>query len=203
MPFARVARRWLRLPEPFRARHFRRREAWRPDYQIVAAALLERLEFTSALDVGCANGFLLEAFLAAGKRVAGIEVSPQVREVLPPALQEVVVIGDFTRASGAWDLVCCVEVAEHLPPRRSEPLVATLAAAGERWIYFTAAAPGQRGRGHINCRPHAEWQAMFRGHGWVLDEAATARLRESLQGLRQATWLRANSLLLRPADQVG
>ena len=190
---------WLKLPSRYRAKHFRRREEMRPDYARVAASLLERLDFETVADVGCANGFLLEAFLDAGKRIAGIELSPAVVEVLREGVAPYVAIGDFAEMTGRHDLVCCVEVAEHIPAERSAELVATLARLAERWIYFTAAPPGQSGHGHINCRPHAEWLGMFAERGWSADDALTTAFRGDLEALEKAHWLRANSFVLSPS----
>lgn len=198
-------RSWLGRPKPYGRRHFRRREVLRDDYGLLAQALLRHLDFASALDVGCGNAFLLEAFLAAGKEVGGVEASPAIRSVVGPELAEAVQIGDFreattvTRADGSrrWDLVCCVEVAEHIEPSRSEELVETVTTAAGRWIYFTAAPPGQTGHGHINCRPHSEWLAWFGERGWVPAPPAGEAVRRALGRARRAVWLRGNSFVLK------
>ena len=186
---------WLNRPAPYRARHFRRRETLRPDYRRLARALMQLVPFSSAVDVGCANAFLLEEFVDAGKEVTGVELSPEVVEVLSPEIRHAVLIGDFADLAGRWDLACCVEVAEHIPPPRSAELVDIVARIARRWIYFTAAPPGQPGRGHINCRPHDEWLEMFAHRGWETDEPRTARLRDTLASLETAVWLRGNSFL--------
>lgn len=193
----------FRIPERFRRRHFLAREKWRGEYEVLAAALLRHLEFTSVLDVGCANGFLLGEFLRAGKRVAGIEVSAEVLEILPPELREVVRVGDFTAARGRWDLVCCVEVAEHIRPRRSAELVAALTGVATRWIFFTAAPPKQHGHGHINCRPRSEWLAMFEALGWREVPETTRAIAEDLSILRDTPWLRENGMALAPSHRPG
>jgi SAM-dependent methyltransferase len=193
-------RRWLGRPKPYGVRHFRRRQELRGDYALLAGALLDRLEFDSVLDVGCANGFLLERFAAAGREIAGIELSPEVAEVQPPEVAPVVVVGDFAevprRFPRPFDLVCCVEVAEHIDPARSRELVTVVTNAARRWIYFTAAPPGQSGRGHINCRPHEEWLGWFAEEGWRVGREETETLRAALAQLTRATWLRGNSFIL-------
>lgn len=202
MGLAKIAT-WFRRPSLYKARHFRRREEMRADYQTVARSLLDHLDFDSVADVGCANGFLLEEFLAAGKPIAGIELSPAVVEVLADSIKPYVRIGDFSELDGAYELVCCVEVAEHIPPDRSEDLVAALTSRAQKWIYFTAAPPGQSGRGHINCRPHAEWLELFEARGWVRDDERTDELRNDLGTLQRANWLRGNSFVLSPAPSAG
>jgi SAM-dependent methyltransferase len=194
-----VLRRLFRLPERFAKRHFERREKYRPDYDLLRGSLLELMDFESVMDIGCANGFLLEGFDAAGKRVGGVELSPEVLDLLPKALGAKVTIGDFSEAAGDWDLVSCVEVAEHVPPGRSIDLVDTVTRLAGRWIYFTAAPPGQKGRGHVNCRPHDDWLGWFDERGWKLDEERTQDLRRRLEDLPTCHWLRGNSMILRPA----
>ena len=171
----------------------------RPDYRRLAASLGELLDFDSIVDVGCANAFLLEAFGEGGKEIAGIELSPAALEVLDPHIRDAVQIGDFAELRGTYDLVCCVEVAEHIPPERSLDLVATITGAARKWIYFTAAPPGQGGHGHINCRPHEEWIAELSAQGWVVDQERTDALRSDLERLQRATWLRGNSFILGPS----
>lgn len=195
----RKVRRWLGKPDPFGLKHLRRREEFRADYEVLAHSLLSRLDFETVMDVGCANGFLLSAFLAQGKEVSGVELSPHVHEVLPRELIDRVRIADFSEIEGRWDLVCCVEVAEHIPPQRSEDLVRSVSSGATRWIYFTAAPPGQSGHGHINCRPHEEWLGWFGGSGWVANDALTAGLREDLERVSRAHWLGKNSFILEPA----
>ncbi|MFP3941146.1 MAG: class I SAM-dependent methyltransferase [Thermoanaerobaculia bacterium] len=197
-------RTWLGRPKPYGRRHFRQREALRADYRLLARSLLRHLDFGAVLDVGCANAFLLEVFRDAGREVAGIEASPAIRSVLAPELCGVVRIGDFREAldlvraggPGAWDLVACVEVAEHIEPDRSEELVETLVSVAGRWIYFTAAPPGQTGHGHINCRPHGEWLAWFEARGWAPAPPETDAVRRDLSHLGRAVWLRGNSFVL-------
>lgn len=193
-------RKRLGRPSPFAARHFRKREALRQDYALLADALLDLLGFDSVLDVGCANGFLLERFAAAGKEIAGIELSPEVAEVLSPEVAPAVAVGDFAevprRLPRPFDLVCCVEVAEHIDPARSRELVTVVTNAAGRWIYFTAAPPGQSGRGHINCRPHEEWLGWFAEEGWRVAGEETDALRAALEHLTRAHWLQGNSFVL-------
>ena len=184
----------------FQARRFRNREKYRPDYEVLAQTLLDMVEFRTMFDIGCANGFLLEYFQRAGKDVAGIDLSPDVKHVLPPNLVDRVQIGDFLQARGRYDLVCCVEMAEHLPAERSVELIDKVISLAKGAIYFSAAPPGQLGYGHINCRPQREWLDWFGQRGWVAHHPDTTRLRSALRALRRARWLQRNSFLLLPAN---
>lgn len=186
----------LGIPSAFHRRQFAARERFRSDYRILADSLLAHLDFATVIDIGCANGFLLEPFLAAGRDAVGTEVSPEVLAVVPPELRSRIRIGDFTTSEGIHDLVCCVEVAEHIRPARSDELVATLTRLSRRWIWFTAAPPGQTGHGHINCRPHDDWIARFAARGFAVDRERTDLVRCDLERLAVAVWLRGNGFVL-------
>ena len=186
-------------PKPFRSKHFHRRAKYRPLYLELAAILVDELDFDSAIDVGCGNGFLLEGFLEAGKSVRGVDSAPGALEVMPGSVTETVTIADFSAVEGISDLVTCVEVAEHLVPERSESLIETLTGSASRWIYFTAAPPGQPGRGHINCREPQDWLDWFAGRGWELDPEKTTVVKRRLSPFAQAPWLSRNSMVLGPA----
>ena len=59
-----------------------------------------------------------------------------------------------------FDIVQCLEVAEHLAPHSGEGLISTLCQHGDI-ILFSAAIPGQGGEGHINERPYDYWRDLF------------------------------------------
>jgi SAM-dependent methyltransferase len=183
----------------FSEEHFRKRLRFRENYRTISSALLSILDFNTVLDLGCANGFLLEDFLMGGKLVKGVELSLDVLGVLPSELVDKVQIADAVTLGkiGNFDLVSCVEVAEHIFPEQSGPLLDTIVANAKKWIYFTAASPCQPGHGHINCRQQFYWLNEFRKRGAVLDWERTEELLRSIHGLQPAEWLEWNSLILR------
>jgi hypothetical protein len=190
---------------PFHARAFRRREAFRPNYEQLSRALLGTLDspVSSLLDVGSANGFVIDAMLGLGvDEVQGVELSPEVKPFLSAAARQRTRFADATGLGhvGDFDLVTCIEVAEHIPPGRSEHLLDTLAANSTRWIFLTAATPYQPGHGHINCRPHFFWINALRHRRFHLDFDRTERLVRAIHGMEPCTWLPLNSLLFRRAD---
>lgn len=189
---------YLAKPILFQEEDFEDRESFREDYIKIADMLNQQLEFNTVMDVGCANGFLLEALIDLNKDARGIELSPEVVNVLPERLKKLVEIKDFRELTGSYDFVSCVEVAEHIPPYRSKDLVKALVGAAKGSIFFTAAGPGQTGVGHINCRPHSDWLEMFADHGWENDSAKTESIRTELKKLPTVSWLHFNAFILRP-----
>ncbi|MBN9509431.1 MAG: class I SAM-dependent methyltransferase [Alphaproteobacteria bacterium] len=171
---------------------------WRADYDFLADALMRAVAFDSVLDLGCGTAFLLARFAAHGKRVAGVEASDHAREFVPAEVRDAVVPGDLTTPLdlARHDLVVCAEVAEHLPASRADHLVETICRAAGRWIFFTAAVPGQGGFGHINEQPHAYWIERFEPYGARLDPARTQALRAELLPALQVTWWFARNAML-------
>ena len=84
-----------------------------------------------------------------------------------------------------FDLITCLEVAEHLPPEAHETLIDTIARHlrpkpdfyGESgYVIFSAAPPGQGGEHHIGCRPAVQWRDLFHARGMSYREDYTRQL---------------------------
>ncbi len=85
----------------------------------------------------------------------------------------------------SFDLITCLEVAEHLPLDAHQTLVETIVrhlrykpnmddASG--YLIFSAAPPGQGGEHHIGNRPAVEWRSMFYERGISYREDYTRQL---------------------------
>jgi len=84
-----------------------------------------------------------------------------------------------------FDLISCLEVAEHLPLDSHQTLVDTIVrhlrykpnmddASG--YLLFSAAPPGQGGEHHIGCRPAVQWRGMFYERGISYRDDLTRQL---------------------------
>jgi hypothetical protein len=76
-------------------------------------------------------------------------------------------IADPLNLGSQFDLVQCLEVAEHLPPAASETLLDNITRHGTR-VLFSAAVPGQGGENHINERSCEYWRDRFAARGYRL-----------------------------------
>lgn len=197
-----VPRRSDRLsPTLFRHQHFSAREKYRSDYLILAQALVDSVEFTTHLDVGCGQGLLMEPLQCRhAKDVRGVEYSRESQPFVPAGLRDKITYGSFVDlpAPGAFDLVSCVEVLEHLPHDHADDAVAFLTRAAIKWLYVAAAIPNQPGVGHINCQPTTYWLRKFAAAGWELDLERTGQFIDRLGEIKRCYWLPQNALLLRP-----
>ncbi|MFQ3323672.1 MAG: ABC-type polysaccharide/polyol phosphate transport system ATPase subunit [Pseudomonadales bacterium] len=79
--------------------------------------------------------------------------------------------------SSQYDLVCSIEVAEHIPRDKHDFLFDFLAAKSKRWVIFSGARIGQGGHGHIAERDEADWRSEFTSRGFIFDQQRTADIR--------------------------
>jgi len=127
--FGAQAGQWWDLRGPFKALH-----------QINSARLAyvsqrARLQDQRVLDVGCGGGLLCEAMAGQGAQVVGIDMAPEAlavarahakRRQLPIQYQQSTAEAWASDHSGAYDLVTCMELVEHVP----DPALLVQACAG-------------------------------------------------------------------------
>lgn len=171
---------------------------WRGEYDVIANRLSHYLDFSSVLDMGCGNGFLIARLAQLGKEVAGIDGSIHVLDWAPQDLIPNIRIADLTRPLrlGRFDLVICVEVAEHLDAQFADTLVDNICENSGGLVFFSAATAGQGGFYHVNEQPHDYWITRFRKRHFEVDHQVTQNLREDLSGAINTMWWFARNVLV-------
>ena len=167
------------------------------------AELLRHIEPQSVLDVGCGVGAWLRAAGELGvPDCLGVDgdyvdrralMVPDDRflpvDLAQPGLAEAVAAN--RPPPGRFDLVLCLEVAEHLPIERAAGLVDDLCRLGDL-VLFSAAIPFQNGTGHINEQWPEFWAIQFRARGYTCFDP----LRRVLWARPDVDWWYAQNLLV-------
>ncbi len=155
----------------------------------------------SVVDVGCGRGAWLRIFQEHGvERILGLDGSyvDRAKLLVPQESFRQTDLAKPFHIEGSFDLVVCLEVAEHLPQSRSADFVKELCRAAPA-VLFSAAIPGQGGTGHINEQWPEFWSEVFSANAFVrLDPIRPAVLTDS----RVAFWYKQNAYLYVREDLV-
>jgi SAM-dependent methyltransferase len=124
----------------------------------------------SVLDVGCGAGaWLSEHSKLGASDLQGVDGDYVDRSLLmfkESAFKPTDITQTFN-FDRSYDLVQCLEVAEHVTPSASNTLVDNLVRHGNH-VMFSAAVPGQGGEDHINEQTYGYWRDLFAARGYRL-----------------------------------
>jgi SAM-dependent methyltransferase len=123
----------------------------------------------SILDVGCGLGTWLKVISDSGIEdflgIDGIEVRDEDFFVSKENFQKYD-LSDSWNIKRKFNLLFCLEVAEHLPSNSASSFIQNLTKHSDT-IIFSAACPNQPGQGHINCQWIDYWQDLFNKYGYA------------------------------------
>jgi hypothetical protein len=161
--------------------------------------ILESIKAKSILDVGCGSGTWLKTALELGiSDISGVDgVCLKLDDLLIP--KSLFKVHDLTvpwHLDRKFDLVLCLEVAEHLDEKYAATLVDSLVAHADV-IVFSAACPGQDGQHHVNCQWPDYWQKFFNDRGFVCSDEIRWRI---WRDARIEPWYRQNTFVARRSE---
>jgi len=133
----------------------------------------------SVLDVGCGRGVWLTVWRAQNgvERVLGVD-GASAEQLRAAAERDFILNADLEAGfsvGARFDLVQCLEVAEHLSPKAAALLVESLALHSDV-ILFSAARPGDGGEHHINEQEPEYWRDLFGVYGLRLYDTIRPRI---------------------------
>jgi SAM-dependent methyltransferase len=160
----------------------------------VTPLVLELYRPGSVVDVGCGLGGWLAVFQAYGvEDILGIDgdyIDRNILDIPPEHFKAIDISRPFT-LDRTYDLVICLEVAEHLAPEHATDFVESLTRLAPV-ILFSAAIPLQGGTNHLNEQWPDYWAQKFRARGFLPIDA----IRKKTWGRDDIpVWYRQNILL--------
>ncbi|MGH7391729.1 MAG: methyltransferase domain-containing protein [Candidatus Rokuibacteriota bacterium] len=149
---------------------YRRLGPWLAFFGSVADHIVKDISPRSALDVGCAKGFLVEALRDRGVEAYGLDVSDYAIGQVRPDIRPFCWIASATEPlPRRYDLITCLEVLEHLPEAAAVAAVANLCRAADDILFSSTPDDLDDDATHVNVRPVEHWAGLFAEHGFYRD----------------------------------
>ncbi len=170
--------------------------------EVVLPIVIQNLPIiSSVLDVGCGQGAWLSVWRELGvDDVVGIDGEYVNQDMLLIPREQFVSadLGKSFDVGRQFDLVQCLEVAEHLPSSESKAFVEKIVAHGGI-VMFSAAPKGQGGDHHVNEQSYDYWRSLFRTHRYVVLDC----IRPKIAGIDAVEpWYRYNTFLYVHEDHL-
>lgn len=155
----------------------------------------------AVIDVGCGVGAWAHSYSVSGCDVTGVDgFDVQISQLAIPA--DRFVRHDLEKPLNVgrrFDLVNCLEVAEHLSPGRAGTFVADLCGLADI-VVFSAAVPGQGGAHHVNEQWPGYWISKFAALGFTALDCFRPALWDNNQ---VAYWYAQNMLAFVRQSRLG
>jgi SAM-dependent methyltransferase len=183
------------MTQPYSSSFFRdQQQGSRQSAKRVLPLIIATIKPRSAIDVGCGVGTWLAVLAESGiTDIWGID-GDYVDRTLLQIPQERFLAHDLTlpmHLERRFDLVLCLEVAEHLPADSAPTLIDSLVGLGTV-ILFSAAIPFQGGTRHVN----EQWPDYWARHFATKKYVPVDYLRRQIWQLRDVEWYYAQNILL-------
>jgi len=166
--------------------------------------MTDRYSPSSVFDVGCAVGVYLKYFEEKNINVAGHEgAKTAVDRALVDSIEQRD-LRDALHIDEQYDLVSCIEVAEHLHPIHADGLIETIVSGthNNSHIVFTAAPPGQYGTHHVNLQYPQYWIDKFATHGWEYQELESTALAAEIRERSETPLVMTNNLMVFTSENM-
>lgn len=140
---------------------------WMTFFRDVAKHVIQTVEpCNTALDAGCAKGFLVEALAELGVDSEGIDISEHAVNAATPKARPRLRVGTLKEPFGKrYDVITCIEVLEHMAYADSELAIDNICAATDQ-VVFSSTPREYSESTHINVRSPQDWAASFARRGF-------------------------------------
>jgi len=163
----------------------------RDEYFELGGALEDVFSNTSFMDIGCANGHLLDYFYQKGIRrdIAGFEGSEAAFKYMPEHIKPYIIKADLSKIINApdrkYDLVNCTEVGEHIPFKYEDIFLKNITRFAARnlvlsWADTWEGWHGMEKQEHVNPRSKRYVIKRLKSLGFKFNKKLTDKLVRNL-----------------------
>lgn len=174
-------------PERLNYNHMQAEE--KPFANRLASWVKQELNPTTLLDIGCGPGHFVDSFRDQGIDAKGLDVDDRVHGKEHLTYQS---LFDITNEKA--DVVVCMEVAEHIEQSLEDEVVAKVVSTVGKTLIWTAAAIGQGGIGHINCKDKNDWAEKLTKAGLIRNTEKEQQLITDMKKGSHMGWFTNNLL---------
>jgi len=144
----------------------------KPTYDLIK----NTFDIKSMLDIGCGPGGMVEYSNYIGIYSIGVDGDESVKNN-----KEYILIHDYTLGElvldETFDLVYSTEFLEHVEEKYVPNFMPSFKKG--KYVFCSAAPPGQSGHHHVNCKPKEYWIEKFKNINFEYDEEFTKALSET------------------------
>lgn len=143
---------------------------WLRFFGAIAESLIREYTPKTALDVGCAKGFLVEQLRIRGVDATGFDISTTALDEVSPDIRDYCRYGsidDLNMYSGHYDMITCIEILEHVTPEMADRAIELMCQHTDL-IVFSSTPDDFTEPTHINVQPVQYWVNKFASHGYRL-----------------------------------
>lgn len=144
----------------------------KPTYDLIQ----KEFNIKSMLDIGCGPGGMVEYSNYIGVYSVGVDGDESVKKD-----KEYILIHDYTlgelELNETFDLVYSTEFLEHVEEKYVSNFMPSFQKG--KYVFCSAAPPGQSGHHHVNCKPKEYWIEKFKEYGFKFDEENTKKISDT------------------------
>ncbi|MBN1127478.1 MAG: class I SAM-dependent methyltransferase [Chitinispirillaceae bacterium] len=152
--------------------------------ELIADEIYRQFSPCRVADIGCGCGVYGYFFQKRGVEVLFLDgVIPPAEHSFPVTIHKQDLTVPFENKWGRFDIVLCLEVAEHIPEPLSGAFLENIIRFGDTLI-MAAAPPHQGGHYHYNEQPKRYWVRRLAGMDFIYSRGKTGRLFKALSAQR-------------------